>query len=349
MDVTHAERFTAEACASPILGRLDAMARELAGAMLVVYLRSRDRVLALYPAATPGSFPEFCDVIRETLEGRRHCATCRSLVTLGACYRGMLEYRCHGGISIVAAPALRPDGTPSRSVAVAACAFAQEDRREGWAATREDSRPLGVDLVALRRAYNHLPVLTSERLRLAKSIVGVTAAAVGEIRRSAAGRPGRPIDGPDNGAGDSLLDVLERDLSAALYLSRDRAPDNEEGQGSSLVEHVRLMVCRDPELPYSVAGIAKAARITPNHFSALFRKHTGRTFVSFVREERLRLAQELLRDLTLNVSEVAQRCGFSDPGYFTRCFRKYVGATPGRWRQALGGKAPRRRSISRRR
>ena len=55
----------------------------------------------------------------------------------------------------------------------------------------------------------------------------------------------------------------------------------------------------------------------------------GCTPNNYVQDYRMVLARHLLtRDKELNVSEVAYKCGFSDPKYFTRCFKKAVGCTP---------------------
>ncbi len=43
-------------------------------------------------------------------------------------------------------------------------------------------------------------------------------------------------------------------------------------------------------------------------------------------------ALELLRSTTLSIKEIAPRCGFSDPQYFSRAFRNIFGQPPGEWR-----------------
>jgi two-component system response regulator YesN len=88
-------------------------------------------------------------------------------------------------------------------------------------------------------------------------------------------------------------------------------------------------------MPFSVKDIARSAHMSPNHFSMLFRRHTGRNFMTYLLEERLALAEELLRDLALGIKTVADRAGFDDPGYFTRRFKQKTGLTPREWRERL--------------
>ena len=47
----------------------------------------------------------------------------------------------------------------------------------------------------------------------------------------------------------------------------------------------------------------------------------------YVRTLRLGKAKELLLE-GLNISESAYRTGFSDPNYFSKCFKKKYGLTP---------------------
>lgn len=52
----------------------------------------------------------------------------------------------------------------------------------------------------------------------------------------------------------------------------------------------------------------------------------------FVRAHRLRHALTMLKETDLSVSEIAFRTGFSDPAYFSRCFRETFGVAPSAWR-----------------
>lgn len=49
----------------------------------------------------------------------------------------------------------------------------------------------------------------------------------------------------------------------------------------------------------------------------------------YIREARLKRAFELLQQKTGTISEIAYSVGFSSANYFTKCFHKYYGVTPG--------------------
>jgi AraC-like DNA-binding protein len=92
------------------------------------------------------------------------------------------------------------------------------------------------------------------------------------------------------------------------------------------------LVAHKPSLPYTVTSIAAAARITPNHFSSLFHHWMGQSFLDFLNTARINAAKDLLRDLSLSISEVAHRAGYEDANYFARRFRLTTGMTPRKWR-----------------
>lgn len=54
----------------------------------------------------------------------------------------------------------------------------------------------------------------------------------------------------------------------------------------------------------------------------------GVTPNNFMQDARIAHAKELLKAHSGNISEVAYKCGFSDPKYFSRCFKKATGVTP---------------------
>ena len=55
---------------------------------------------------------------------------------------------------------------------------------------------------------------------------------------------------------------------------------------------------------------------------------TGKSPVELIKEYRITKAQLLLRTGQFSVSEVAYKVGFSDPGYFSRCFREQYRMSP---------------------
>ncbi|MET3794073.1 helix-turn-helix transcriptional regulator [Aquamicrobium terrae] len=80
----------------------------------------------------------------------------------------------------------------------------------------------------------------------------------------------------------------------------------------------------------TVSNVALRHRITPRYVQMLFETE-GRTFSSFVLDQRLSRAHQLLTDpdhAGWTVSAIAFEVGFGDLSYFHRTFRRLYGATP---------------------
>ena len=78
--------------------------------------------------------------------------------------------------------------------------------------------------------------------------------------------------------------------------------------------------------------VAAALNVSVPTLSRAFERFSGYTFLEYLTQVRLDAAKKLLQDGVCRVSEVAQLCGFADPGYFTRLFKKTFGKTPGKYR-----------------
>jgi DNA-binding response OmpR family regulator/anti-sigma regulatory factor (Ser/Thr protein kinase) len=74
--------------------------------------------------------------------------------------------------------------------------------------------------------------------------------------------------------------------------------------------------------------------------SSLYRKIKSMTDLSprdFIRNIRLKHACIILKDKSINVSEVAYSVGFSDPKYFTACFKSEFNITPRDYQKSVQG------------
>ena len=78
----------------------------------------------------------------------------------------------------------------------------------------------------------------------------------------------------------------------------------------------------------SVDSFAQAMGMSRSVFYLNMKRVFGSTPNNFIQEARIAHAKELLRTHSGNVSEVAYKCGFSDPKYFSRCFKKATGMSP---------------------
>ena len=83
----------------------------------------------------------------------------------------------------------------------------------------------------------------------------------------------------------------------------------------------------------SIVDVADEVHLTPNYLGILFKRETQITFRNYLNMIRLNQAEEMLRTGMGNITEVAQKCGFTDVYYFSRLFKKHKGFPPSHIKQ----------------
>lgn len=58
---------------------------------------------------------------------------------------------------------------------------------------------------------------------------------------------------------------------------------------------------------------------------------TGLSPIDFIKQMRIKKALKLLEDPSLSISDIAYKVGFSDPKYFSKCFKAEMGVTPSQY------------------
>jgi AraC-like DNA-binding protein len=90
---------------------------------------------------------------------------------------------------------------------------------------------------------------------------------------------------------------------------------------------------REAAQPWTVAEMCRCAHMSRSSLIRAFHRTLGLPPMDYLIEKRLDLAQRLLLDTDLNITEIALECGFSDGNYFTRQFRRRRGTTPTQFRR----------------
>jgi AraC-like DNA-binding protein len=86
--------------------------------------------------------------------------------------------------------------------------------------------------------------------------------------------------------------------------------------------------------PLDVPALARAAHLSPAHFSREFRRTFGETPHRYLLMRRLERAAALLRNTDRSVAEICARVGLSSVGSFTTAFGRAFGLSPTAYRAA---------------
>lgn len=98
------------------------------------------------------------------------------------------------------------------------------------------------------------------------------------------------------------------------------------------LRRARDLMDREYSQPLEVATLARAALMSPAHFSRKFREAYGETPYSYLMTRRIERAKLLLRRGDMTVTEVCLEVGCASLGSFSASFTRIVGETPTAYR-----------------
>ena len=118
------------------------------------------------------------------------------------------------------------------------------------------------------------------------------------------------------------------------YTTEEETPVVENTEDDMLMK--RIVSYMEDNLGNSdltIDDIAQAVAMSRTSLHRKMKQLVGTSPMEFLREARIRKAAKMLATTTKNISEIAYQCGFSDPKYFSKCFRQTLGDTPTEYRQ----------------
>ena len=98
------------------------------------------------------------------------------------------------------------------------------------------------------------------------------------------------------------------------------------------LRRARDFMDREYARPLDVPTLARAALMSPSHFSRQFRQAYGETPYGYLMTRRIERAKALLRRGDLSVTEVCMEVGCTSLGSFSARFTELVGETPSAYR-----------------
>lgn len=128
---------------------------------------------------------------------------------------------------------------------------------------------------------------------------------------------------------ESACSQLIHRMLCEMLLGGEGTDKREDG---AVTEAIRYMH-RNLHKPLSVQDAAAAAKLSPSHFSRVFKSQTGYSPYEYVVLRRIDEAKHLLASTPLSVKEVAYRVGYNSEENFIHSFQKKVGVTPGAFRE----------------
>ena len=151
--------------------------------------------------------------------------------------------------------------------------------------------------------------------------------------------------------GRTKAEAIRHDLKTLLAdVLKPPADGNVEGEAETggkqagleaVLEEVRGYMETHYREELSLEMLAERVHLNGSYLSRQFKKKMGITISGYLQQLRMNEGKRLLDFTDLRIYEVAERCGFSDPVYFSRIFKQYYGVKPLAYRHAQRGESAR--------
>lgn len=127
-------------------------------------------------------------------------------------------------------------------------------------------------------------------------------------------------------ANSSLLELIYN-ISSAIT-------DSEQKDYSDIIAPILTYINANYNKQLSLDELALKSGYSKSRFSHIFSEVTGTTPIKYQNNIRLKNSCEMLTSTSLTIAEIAYSCGFSDPLYFSRIFKKAYGVSPSMYRES---------------
>ena len=135
-------------------------------------------------------------------------------------------------------------------------------------------------------------------------------------------------------------DVNEIEEAVRLMAGRldalppDTPEPGEDGPAGNFIVQAAMGYMREhyAEQHLSLSDVADHVYVSQWHLSKLLNRETEQSFFDLLAGIRIEKAKQLLADPARRIHEVAESVGYTDVAHFSKSFKKYVGCTPGEYR-----------------
>jgi len=124
----------------------------------------------------------------------------------------------------------------------------------------------------------------------------------------------------------ALLIVLSRNLKSIEKNRLLTKRNSEKERIEDILSYIRQNVLDKEKIKISV--IAEMFYMSPNYVGIFVKKHAGISIQKYKIQTRIKIAERLLEQTNLTITEVAQKTGFTDGSHFSKFFKRWVGKKP---------------------
>jgi YesN/AraC family two-component response regulator len=123
--------------------------------------------------------------------------------------------------------------------------------------------------------------------------------------------------------------ISESALYYAFAFISEKSSASPINNNLNLFDSVIAYINRNYSNPcLSLSEIGKLYFYSEKYISSLIKKNLGVGFSEYLTDLRIKKASDIMKKRNASIAEISAACGFSDPLYFSKVFKKHTGKTP---------------------
>lgn len=133
------------------------------------------------------------------------------------------------------------------------------------------------------------------------------------------------------------IDRMSRKYKSEQPANTNEGPSEEERQRAFIENSVEFLNANLDNPGLVVEDLARNAGMSRTAYFNRMKQITGLSPVDFIKQMRIKRALKLLDEGSMSISDIAYGVGFTDPKYFSRCFKAEMGMTPSQYLESRKG------------
>ena len=126
---------------------------------------------------------------------------------------------------------------------------------------------------------------------------------------------------------EKMLDMV--DFTIGYIESKMNKEKSVQSQIDKIVDYIQKNIQKN----IGRKEIADAVYLNPEYLSRLFKKEKGISLSEFMLQEKMKIAESLLKNTNFSVGIIASKVGYTNFSHFAQAFKKTYGVSPSDYRQ----------------
>lgn len=121
----------------------------------------------------------------------------------------------------------------------------------------------------------------------------------------------------------------------AYFVNNSRLQENMKvGENTAFCDRVLRFIAENYHEDITSRQAADSLSFNQSYFCRNFKRNFGMSFSNYLNMYRVSASKKLIENGNENIADIAFKCGFQNPDYFTKCFKSLIGMSPMEYRKS---------------